>query len=176
MVEDCQQQRPIVTLRMAFMITGTGVHDRPEWPFTINWIGCSRSNGIGVHDRPERARLAEILDEMEAVGGLSGLGSARAGGYRIQATPVAADNFNGGMLGQPRRCARGASILQKIRHGPPLQVHNDRAVVLSFSPSPVINANRPQRRCRRPFFGPPLPSTVLPGALQRCGRLAGPVR
>jgi hypothetical protein len=23
--------------------------------FTINWIGCSRSNGIGVHDRPERA-------------------------------------------------------------------------------------------------------------------------
>jgi hypothetical protein len=40
---------------MAFMITRTGVHDRPEWPFTINWIGCSRSNGIGVHDPPERA-------------------------------------------------------------------------------------------------------------------------
>jgi hypothetical protein len=40
---------------MAFMITGTDVHDRPELTFTINWIGCSRSNGIGVHDRPERA-------------------------------------------------------------------------------------------------------------------------
>jgi hypothetical protein len=56
-VEDRQQQRPIVTLRMAFMITGNGVHDRPEWPFTINWIGCSRSNGIGVHDPPERAAV-----------------------------------------------------------------------------------------------------------------------
>ena len=63
MVEDCQQQRPIVTLRMAFMITGTGVHDRPEWPFTINWIGCSRSNGIGVHDQPEHAKVSQIGQE-----------------------------------------------------------------------------------------------------------------
>ena len=44
-----------MALRTAFMITGTGVHDRPESAFRINWIGCSRSNGIGVHDRPERA-------------------------------------------------------------------------------------------------------------------------
>ena len=38
------------------MITGIGVHDRPESVFRINWIGCSRSNGISVHDPPERAR------------------------------------------------------------------------------------------------------------------------
>jgi hypothetical protein len=37
------------------MITGTGVHDRPESLFTINWIECSRSNGTGVDDPPERA-------------------------------------------------------------------------------------------------------------------------
>ena len=37
------------------MITGTGVHDRPDSAFKINWTGCSRSNGIGVHDRPEHA-------------------------------------------------------------------------------------------------------------------------
>jgi hypothetical protein len=37
------------------MITGIGVHDRPESVFTINWIGCSQSNGISVHDPPERA-------------------------------------------------------------------------------------------------------------------------
>jgi hypothetical protein len=37
------------------MITGTGVHDRPESAFTINWNECSRSTGIGVHDPPERA-------------------------------------------------------------------------------------------------------------------------
>ena len=40
------------------MITGTGVHDRPESAFTIDWNECSRSTGIGVHDPPERASLA----------------------------------------------------------------------------------------------------------------------
>jgi hypothetical protein len=37
------------------MITGTGVHDRPESAFTIDWNECSRSTGIGVHDPLERA-------------------------------------------------------------------------------------------------------------------------
>jgi hypothetical protein len=37
------------------MITGTGVHDRPESAFTIDWNECSRSTGIGVHDPAERA-------------------------------------------------------------------------------------------------------------------------
>jgi hypothetical protein len=55
LVEDCQQRRPTVALPAVFMITGIGVHDRPESVFRINWIGCSRSNGIGVHDPPERA-------------------------------------------------------------------------------------------------------------------------
>jgi hypothetical protein len=40
------------------MITGTGVHDRPESAFTIDWNECSRSTGIGVHDPPERATKA----------------------------------------------------------------------------------------------------------------------
>ena len=39
-----------------FMITGIGVHDRPEPVFRINWIGCSQSNGIRLaRDPPERA-------------------------------------------------------------------------------------------------------------------------
>jgi len=40
------------------MITGTGVHDRPDSVFTINWNRCSRSNGIDVHHPPERAGRA----------------------------------------------------------------------------------------------------------------------
>jgi len=40
--------------------------------FTINWIGCSRSNGISVHDPPERAislysSLAVLTDDALAV-------------------------------------------------------------------------------------------------------------
>jgi hypothetical protein len=62
MVEDCQQQRPNVTRLMAFMITGTGVHDPPDWMFRINWTERSRSNGIRVHDPPEHARISFTLD------------------------------------------------------------------------------------------------------------------
>ena len=48
------------------MITGTGVHDRPDSAFKINWTGCSRSNGIGVHDRPEHAERANFRAAVNA--------------------------------------------------------------------------------------------------------------
>jgi hypothetical protein len=41
-----------------FMITGTGVHDPPEFMFMISWNRCSPSTGIRVHDPPERALRA----------------------------------------------------------------------------------------------------------------------
>ncbi len=53
MVEDCRQQRPTVAPQIAFMITGTGVHDRPESLFTIDRNRCSRSTGLDVHDQTE---------------------------------------------------------------------------------------------------------------------------
>src|SRR5450432_3094777 len=65
-VEDCQQQRPAMRLRRAFMITGIGVHDPPESVFTIDWNLCSRSNGIRVHDPPESAGLASFGHEGSA--------------------------------------------------------------------------------------------------------------
>jgi hypothetical protein len=47
-------------LRTVFMITGIGVHDPPESVFTIDWNGCSRSNGIRVliHRNPQAIRTA----------------------------------------------------------------------------------------------------------------------
>jgi FkbM family methyltransferase len=45
------------------MITGIGVHDPPEFAFTINWNSCSRSTGFSVHSPPEHAiqDLRELL-------------------------------------------------------------------------------------------------------------------
>jgi DNA-binding HxlR family transcriptional regulator len=43
------------------MITGIGVHDPPEFAFTINWNRCSRSTGFSVHDPPEHAQLLPHL-------------------------------------------------------------------------------------------------------------------
>jgi hypothetical protein len=54
-VEDRQRNRPPKVTPSLFMITGFGVHDRPEYVFKIDWNRCSRSPGIRVHDPPERA-------------------------------------------------------------------------------------------------------------------------
>ena len=54
-VEDRQRNRPAIATTAAFMITGIGVHDPPEFAFTINWNRCSRSTGFSVHDPPEHA-------------------------------------------------------------------------------------------------------------------------
>ena len=41
LVEDCQQQRPTMTLRITFMITGIGVHDPPERADTVVTHGAA---------------------------------------------------------------------------------------------------------------------------------------
>jgi hypothetical protein len=69
MVEDCRQPRPAIAPRIAFMITGTGVHDRPESAFKINWNARSRSTGFGVHDPPERAHITWAPPSLSAIGG-----------------------------------------------------------------------------------------------------------
>src|SRR5215469_632647 len=56
MVEDCRHLWPAITCLDGFMITGIGVHDRPEPVFTIHRNACSRSTGFGVHNPPERAQ------------------------------------------------------------------------------------------------------------------------
>src|SRR4029077_8679421 len=58
-LKTCGSNDPLRRSRTAFMITGTGVHDRPESAFTIDWNECSRSTGIRVHDPPEYARAVQ---------------------------------------------------------------------------------------------------------------------
>jgi len=65
MVEDCRQQRPTVAPRIAFVITKTGVHDRPDSAFRISRNARSRSTGFGVHDPPERAVKAASARETD---------------------------------------------------------------------------------------------------------------
>jgi hypothetical protein len=63
------------------MITGTGVHDRPDSAFKINWTGCSRSNGIGVHDRPEHADEAAVVRAAYFAGAAAVIAVAALGGF-----------------------------------------------------------------------------------------------
>lgn len=82
------------------MITGTGVHDRPESAFTIDWNECSRSTGIGVHDPPERASEETLSAFQQRINA-----AARGGG----ADPAAAGPDDGWFLG-PRLRDRGSLI------------------------------------------------------------------
>jgi hypothetical protein len=77
------------------MITGTGVHDRPESAFTIDWNECSRSTGIGVHDPPERAVLSALFSLLNATS-RNAISSGPANGL-----PPETDIH----LGARRRCA-----------------------------------------------------------------------
>ena len=45
-VEDRQRNRPAIATTAAFMITGIGVHDPPEFAF-------HNQLEVGVHDRPD---------------------------------------------------------------------------------------------------------------------------
>jgi hypothetical protein len=51
------------------MITGTGVHDRPESAFTIDWNECSRSTGMlegSTGSRDTDGAAGEMRDVVEA--------------------------------------------------------------------------------------------------------------
>jgi len=56
-LKDCQQSRAAIASPAAFMITGFGVHDRPDRAFTIPLIQRSR----WTETRIELALLARLL-------------------------------------------------------------------------------------------------------------------
>ncbi len=79
---------------------------------------------------------------MEAIGDLGGLRRAAANRLGIRAVPIAADDHDVGMGGQPRRHRIGRAHREDVHDPPPLQIHEDRpVVVLALLPRPVIDAD-----------------------------------
>ncbi len=90
-------------------------------------------------------RLPEVLDQMKAIGHLSGLRSTAPDSLGVEAATVTADDLNGRVLVQPRRRAGSRPGLQHIQNRPAFQVDQDRAVALPLALGPIINTEYPNR-------------------------------
>jgi hypothetical protein len=90
-------------------------------------------------------RLAQVLQQMEAVGDLPGLWRALTRAFSIEPSAVPANDLNLGMPPEPFGGGGRRTIRQHIDHLSSLQVHNDCPVVAALSPAPVINAGHPDR-------------------------------
>ena len=90
-------------------------------------------------------RLAQVLDQMEAVGDLPGLWRAPARSLGIKTAAIAANDFDPGMLVKPLSRSFSRAIRQHVDHLSSLQIHNNRPAAATLSPAPVINASHPNR-------------------------------
>jgi hypothetical protein len=92
--------------------------------------------------------IAEVAQQMPAIGYLYGTGRSTPGAVGIHAGPVPCDDLNPGMPLQPTRHAAGVPVRQKIDHPITLQINDNRAVSRSAAPRPIIDANDTRRKRR----------------------------
>src|SRR5579875_1167142 len=76
---------------------------------------------------------------MKTIGDLPGSRRTHLRTLRINATTVSANHTNSRLLLQPRLEALGRAVCQQVPHGTLLQIDQDRAVGLPFTPSPIID-------------------------------------
>ena len=103
--------------------------------------------------------LAEVLQQMEAIGDLLCLRGALPCGLRIEASTVAGDDLHIRVILEPTGRGRCRPIRQHLHHLTTLQVHDDRAVVMALPPRPVINASHTDGGCDAVFR--PSPGVLL---------------
>jgi hypothetical protein len=85
---------------------------------------------------------------MKTVGHLDSLRGSTGGAVGIDSAPVTADHFRARMRLQPSRNAIGATIRQQVDGDVLFQIDQDSAILLTFAPSPIIDAHncRPYNR------------------------------
>jgi hypothetical protein len=116
----------------------------------LNWR-CFRLPGIGIgrfeglrDDRQMPLQevfdgLADVLHQMPSIGDLLGLGRGFGGSLGIGRVTVAADQLDARMRLQPCLDVHRVAVGQEVDHVARLEVNNDGAVALSFTPGPVVN-------------------------------------
>ena len=89
--------------------------------------------------------FAQVLQQMKAIGDLSGLRRSLPNALCVKTAAVAADNFDFRMLLDPIRSLFGGAGFEHVRNDPTFKIDNDRSVIETFAPAPVINRDRAQR-------------------------------
>ena len=85
--------------------------------------------------------LAQILQEMKAVGDLLCLRSPVPRSLSIKPAPVPADDLDFWMLPEPFCGFLHRSFWLHLDNFPALQIDDDRSIAIASAPAPVINAN-----------------------------------
>jgi hypothetical protein len=85
--------------------------------------------------------LAEVLDEMEAIDHLYGLGRAPANAIGVEVAPITTDHADRRILGQPGRDTRGRAVRQEVHDAVVREVDQDRAVPMAPPPGPLVDTN-----------------------------------
>jgi hypothetical protein len=88
--------------------------------------------------------LAQVLEQMETVGDLSGLGCACSGAFSVEPMAIPGDDFYPRMLAQPRRQRGGGAIRRHVGDGCGLQIHEEGSPRGASAPGQLINANNPR--------------------------------
>jgi hypothetical protein len=85
--------------------------------------------------------LAEVLDEMEAIDHLDGLGRASAKAIGVEVAPIATNHGDRRMLGEPGRDAGGRAVRQEVHDAVVREVDQDRAIPMTSPPGPLVDAD-----------------------------------
>lgn len=138
-------------------------------------VGCGTLLGDGLRRPTDRATvpvskrvdgIAQIAQQMPAVGRLDSIRRALAGAVGIGAGPIARDHLHAGMLAQPGSQGLGLAVRQQVHDGVAFQVHQRRAVAVATAPSPIIDAQHAWRRgCLNASRAPASPPSASPRQL-----------
>src|SRR5262245_372728 len=82
-----------------------------------------------------------VLDEMEPLNPLYGLGHTPTHASRVQITPITADHPNRRMLGTPCRDAGRRAVRQPVDDTMGRQINEDGASAMTPPPGPRIDTN-----------------------------------
>lgn len=96
--------------------------------------------------------FAQVLQQMKAISDLSGLRRSLPNALCIKTAAVAADDFDFWMLLDPIRSLFGGAGFEHVCYDPTFEIDNDRSVIETFAPAPVINRDRAPRSAVATFL------------------------
>ena len=98
----------------------------------------------------------KIDNQMKTISNLNGVRSAGIGAFGIQATSISCDDFQTRLLLQPEPQFICRTSWKKVYDSMTIQINQNRPVVLTFLPRPIIDSEMPNRlidQCRIEGFG-----------------------
>ena len=86
-------------------------------------------------------RLAEVLDQMKPIDHLHGVGCPPANAVGVEVAPIATDDGDRRMLGEPGRDGGGRAVRQQVHDAMRRQIDQDGAIAMAPPPGPLVDAD-----------------------------------